>query len=182
MSPTEEPKFDDLPPEAALEIGDPIEPIPDSNIVPIGGREAQYPRDQVGRDDDPEEEAVQQATADTIALTLESIDEGIKAFNIKLERLVQVAERLVPGSPNMTIGQTPQAVTGTATQTAQGQAGGQGTPWQLPAQQAQMPEWVCPIHGTFKIVPAGVSKKPPFRAYDAFMVCSEQGCDQRPPR
>lgn len=41
----------------------------------------------------------------------------------------------------------------------------------------------CDVHGTpWKIVPAGVSKKPPFKPYPAFQACSVQGCDRRPPK
>ena len=48
----------------------------------------------------------------------------------------------------------------------------------LPAGQAA---WLCPVHGSSKLVPAGVSKRTR-AAYDAFIVCDQQGCDQRPPR
>ena len=41
--------------------------------------------------------------------------------------------------------------------------------------------WQCPMHGGSKLVPAGVSKRTG-AAYDAFIVCDQQGCDQRPPR
>lgn len=41
--------------------------------------------------------------------------------------------------------------------------------------------WVCPEHGTFKVVPAGTSKKTG-KPYNAFTACGEQGCDQKPPR
>lgn len=40
--------------------------------------------------------------------------------------------------------------------------------------------WLCPQHGTSRIVPAGVSKKTG-RPYSAFLVCGEQGCDMKPP-
>jgi len=40
----------------------------------------------------------------------------------------------------------------------------------------------CPVHHVaWKIVPAGVSKKTG-RAYAAFAVCPESGCEQRPPQ
>jgi hypothetical protein len=39
----------------------------------------------------------------------------------------------------------------------------------------------CPIHGlAWKTVPAGISRRTN-RAYEAFMACPEQGCDQKPP-
>ena len=44
------------------------------------------------------------------------------------------------------------------------------------------PNLACPIHHlAWKIVPAGVSKKSG-RAYAAFAVCPESGCEQRPPQ
>lgn len=42
--------------------------------------------------------------------------------------------------------------------------------------------WTCPIHGEVKIVPAGTSKKPPYRAYPAFYACPERDCDEKGPR
>lgn len=42
--------------------------------------------------------------------------------------------------------------------------------------------WVCPLHGTSKTVPAGVSKKPPYKPYDAFLACTEYGCNEKPPK
>jgi hypothetical protein len=41
--------------------------------------------------------------------------------------------------------------------------------------------WVCPDHGTVRVVPAGVSKRTG-QPYQAFMVCDQQGCEQRPPK
>jgi hypothetical protein len=41
--------------------------------------------------------------------------------------------------------------------------------------------WMCPDHGSSKVVPAGVSKKTG-KPYSAFIACPEQGCEQRPPR
>ena len=46
---------------------------------------------------------------------------------------------------------------------------------------AAFPRWQCPIHHGSKVVPAGVSKKSG-KPYQAFVVCSEPGCDQKPPR
>lgn len=52
----------------------------------------------------------------------------------------------------------------------------------LPAEPfAPFPRWQCPIHHGSKVVPAGVSKKTG-KPYQAFVVCSEPGCDQKPPR
>jgi hypothetical protein len=42
--------------------------------------------------------------------------------------------------------------------------------------------WVCPIHNDTKIVPAGTSKKPPYRPYSAFYACPIPGCDQTGPK
>ncbi len=41
--------------------------------------------------------------------------------------------------------------------------------------------WVCPVHHTSKVVPAGVSQKTG-RDYDAFTVCAERDCNEKPPR
>jgi hypothetical protein len=41
--------------------------------------------------------------------------------------------------------------------------------------------WVCPDHGSFKVIPAGVSKRTG-KAYNAFTVCDETGCNKKPPR
>lgn len=41
--------------------------------------------------------------------------------------------------------------------------------------------WVCRVHGTSKLVPAGVSKRTG-NAYDAFLACTEQDCKEKPPR
>lgn len=41
--------------------------------------------------------------------------------------------------------------------------------------------WVCPVHETVKVVPAGVSKRTG-KPYPAFEACPERGCDQKPPR
>jgi hypothetical protein len=80
-------------------------------------------------------------------------------------------------------------------------------PWDLPGQQAQIPQqttplgvpqqgvpmggmaqpaadlgaWVCPIHQVVKTVPAGVSRKTG-KPYPAFLVCPVDGCPQKPPR
>ena len=44
------------------------------------------------------------------------------------------------------------------------------------------PSGVCPIHAeTWKLIPAGVSKKSG-RRYNAFYVCPENGCDEKPSR
>ena len=52
----------------------------------------------------------------------------------------------------------------------------------LPAEPfAAFPRWQCPQHHSSKVVPAGVSKKSG-KPYQAFVVCGEQGCEQRPPR
>ena len=41
--------------------------------------------------------------------------------------------------------------------------------------------WVCPVHGTSRTVPAGVSKKTG-KPYDAFIACNEFSCNEKPPR
>ena len=52
----------------------------------------------------------------------------------------------------------------------------------LPAEPfAAFPRWSCPVHHGSKVVPAGVSKRSG-KPYQAFVACSEPGCDQKPPR
>jgi len=41
--------------------------------------------------------------------------------------------------------------------------------------------WLCPVHGTAKTVPAGVSRKTG-QPYSAFIVCGDRSCENRPPR
>jgi hypothetical protein len=40
-------------------------------------------------------------------------------------------------------------------------------------------EWVCPIHGQSKTVPAGVSQRTG-KPYSAFIACPEMGCNEKP--
>ena len=52
----------------------------------------------------------------------------------------------------------------------------------LPAEPfAPFPRWSCPIHHSSKVVPAGVSKRTGAK-YEAFVACSEPGCNEKPPR
>lgn len=46
-----------------------------------------------------------------------------------------------------------------------------------PAQPQEAVAWVCPIHGTSRIQPGGVSRRTG-KAYSAFWVCTERNCDQ----
>jgi len=41
--------------------------------------------------------------------------------------------------------------------------------------------WLCPVHRTSKIVPAGTSRATG-KTYTAFWACTERDCQQRPPR
>lgn len=41
--------------------------------------------------------------------------------------------------------------------------------------------WVCPVHGSQKVVPAGVSARTG-QPYSSFVACPEMGCNERPPR
>lgn len=114
-------------------------------------------------------------------LILEQIHDAIVALNLKMERIAQVVERLAPAAPGMTMSQ-PQAVQPAPVQAYGAQpVGGQAIPWQTPRDQATLPGWVCPIHGEVKVVPAGVSQRTG-KAYNAFLACPIQGCDQKPPR
>lgn len=45
---------------------------------------------------------------------------------------------------------------------------------------AQGAAWVCPLHGTYKVVPAGISKRTN-KPYDAFLACNVPGCDEKQP-
>lgn len=58
---------------------------------------------------------------------------------------------------------------------------GQGQPQVQTAGQGQQSPWVCPQHGTVKVVPGGVSKRTG-NPYDPFFSCTEQNCNQKPPR
>lgn len=49
-----------------------------------------------------------------------------------------------------------------------------------PAPVGQMAPWACPVHGTVKLVPAGISRRSN-RAYDAFLACDQPGCDHKGP-
>jgi hypothetical protein len=40
--------------------------------------------------------------------------------------------------------------------------------------------WRCPVHGSVKQVPAGISKKSG-RAYQSFAACPEDGCSEKQP-
>ena len=42
-------------------------------------------------------------------------------------------------------------------------------------------QWLCPVHGVSKVVPAGISKRTG-QAYQAFIACSSPGCNEKPPR
>jgi hypothetical protein len=67
------------------------------------------------------------------------------------------------------------------------------TPTLAPVMQSPVPEerfapiprpgseWRCPQHGTSRVVPAGISARTG-QSYNAFLVCGERGCDQKPPR
>jgi hypothetical protein len=68
--------------------------------------------------------------------------------------------------------------------TLQQQMQGQAQPMaQQPQQYAEdgQVKWLCPIHNSFRVQPAGVSKKSG-RPYQAFYVCDVAGCDQTGPR
>ena len=41
--------------------------------------------------------------------------------------------------------------------------------------------WVCPVHHSWKMVPAGFSQRTG-KAYDAFIACPASGCNEKPPR
>lgn len=59
------------------------------------------------------------------------------------------------------------------------QGGGNERPF-VPREAPPEPDGVCPVHGAeWKLVPAGTSKKTG-KPYNAFWVCSERGCDEKP--
>jgi hypothetical protein len=69
---------------------------------------------------------------------------------------------------------------GVDVQVSQGQGGGGDQRPFVARPTPPEPDYPCPIHGTgWRLVPAGQSKKPPFRQYNAFWVCSEPGCNER---
>ena len=41
--------------------------------------------------------------------------------------------------------------------------------------------WVCPEHGTSRVVPAGISSRTQ-QPYAAFLVCGQPACPHKPPR
>ncbi len=52
----------------------------------------------------------------------------------------------------------------------------------VPREAPPMPPGGCPVHDAdWKLVPAGTSKKSG-KQYNAFWVCSVQGCDEKPGR
>lgn len=74
---------------------------------------------------------------------------------------------------------TIQVPDGTNVQVSQG--GGSDKPFVARPAPPQ-PGGYCPIHeSAWKLVPAGVSKKSG-KQYNAFWVCPENGCDEKPPR
>ena len=62
-----------------------------------------------------------------------------------------------------------------------GQASPPSRPAPAGAPSSPAGSWVCPEHGSSKVVPAGTSKKTG-KPYNAFTACGETGCDQKPPR
>jgi hypothetical protein len=53
-----------------------------------------------------------------------------------------------------------------------------------PGRMASAPlvsDWQCPIHHSYKVVPAGISTRTG-KPYPAFVVCGERGCEEKPPR
>jgi len=57
----------------------------------------------------------------------------------------------------------------------------QGVSWGGSAPPQNLGDWVCPVHGTVKVVPAGVSKRTQ-KPYSAFLACPERDCNEKPPR
>ena len=51
----------------------------------------------------------------------------------------------------------------------------------VPRPDPEEPGGACPEHGTaWRLVPAGQSKKPPYKRYNAWWTCSTQGCNIKP--
>lgn len=42
-------------------------------------------------------------------------------------------------------------------------------------------DWSCPVHHTYRVVPAGVSKSTG-KPYSSFVTCSERGCNEKAPK
>jgi hypothetical protein len=111
---------------------------------------------------------------------------ALTSINTKLERLVQAEEKVAAALA--IIAQQRTGPTPIQNPYPQPQMQQQHVPQLGPAigaqgQGAMIPSgWLCPVHGQVKVVPPGVSKKPPFRAYPAFEACPAQGCAEKPPR
>jgi hypothetical protein len=95
---------------------------------------------------------------------------------------ITIAIDIPPGATAAFVGGSPDDAIAPVEQ------GGSSSPTQLhslPAPAAPAPsggpEWVCPLHGSSKWVPPGVSKKTG-REYSGFLACPQSGCDQKPPR
>lgn len=51
----------------------------------------------------------------------------------------------------------------------------------VPLHQEGIEIWTCPLHGSRKVVPAGVSRTSG-KAYESFVACATPFCKERPPR
>lgn len=96
---------------------------------------------------------------------LERIARLLSANGTKLERIAQALDRL---DARYSTGQIAKAPSPSANGSA---------PQAAPAD----PGWTCPVHGTSKVIPAGISRKTN-KPYAAFVVCGMGGCEERPPR
>jgi hypothetical protein len=123
--------------------------------------------------DVPEEHLDGDATLERIADALDTLNRGLGAVVIRLERIALAAEkaadRAAMGTPVPMPDQRP--VTPVAVNS-----------WDLPAQRATIGNGqVCPTHNVpWKLVPAGVSKTSG-KAYNAFWSCQVRDCKLRPP-
>lgn len=158
------PGFDDLPPDETW-----------AGEVPAGQSTA--PLTVIGGAQAPQADEMEYDVMVQQNLMLEEIRDLQAQGNVKLERIAQALERLAAR------GQTPapQAAAQSVAQGA-GQASGNSTgaiPWG--AGPALPTDWLCPVHGQMKIVPAGTSQRTG-KAYQAFVACPERGCNERPPR
>ncbi len=111
-------------------------------------------------------------------------------------RSVKALERIATALEQLALAQIPATIHQTAPEPAV--ALGDLPPWEsapigIPAPVAAVyqapvavttiqapPPWVCPIHHTVKVVPAGVSKRTG-APYEAFLSCTERDCPQKPP-
>lgn len=127
-------------------------------------------------------------TLNQIAQLLEEIKaltgNGFAQVNAKLERIavaVETGQQPYRFSPEGTVypQEAARPVQPVSTQDWQAGMPIQGVAPTQPA--AALGNWVCPVHGQVKVVPAGISQRTQ-RPYSAFLACPIRDCQEKPPR